>query len=371
MAFRRVLVVDDSPVARKVVSEVVLSIAGISDVVTASNGRLALERLAQDRFDLVILDVEMPELDGIATLRILRARFPALPVLMFSTLTERAGTLTLEALALGARDYLTKPTTMGTVAASVEQLREQLTRKIVGILPTTSVSSGEVSSHASALLASAGSVERRAPSRPAEIIAFGASTGGPVALTEVLTRLPAELPVPIVIVQHMPPFFTQLFAKRLDDLCPFRVEEVVAGAELVPGTVWIAPGDFHVQVRRRGNRVFLQTDQGVPENSCRPSVDVLFRSVAEAYGPAAVGVVLTGMGEDGMRGARMIRDKGGRIICQDQPSSVVWGMPGATVRAGFADRVASLDEIPAVVLESIRLGASSRTTAVENAESRR
>lgn len=371
MAFRRVLVVDDSPVARKVVSEVVLSIPGISDVVTASNGRLALERLAQDRFDLVILDVEMPELDGIATLRILRARFPAIPVLMFSTLTERAGTLTLEALALGARDYLTKPTTMGPVAASVEQIREQLTQKISGILPAAPGSSGAASGRGAQSASAVAPMERLVPSRPAEILAFGASTGGPVALTEILTRLPAELPVPIVIVQHMPPFFTQLFAKRLDELCRFRVAEASSGVELVPGTAWVAPGDHHVQLRRRGTKVVLETDQGVPENSCRPAVDVLFRSAAEVYGPAALGIVLTGMGEDGMRGSRMIREKGGRVICQDQASSVVWGMPGATVKAGLADRVASLAEMPSVVLDAVRAGTSLRMDGGMAVESRR
>lgn len=371
MAFRRVLVVDDSPIARKVVSEIVLSIEGISDVVTASNGRLALDRLSQDRFDLVILDVEMPEMDGIATLRVLRSRHPALPVLMFSALTERAGTLTLEALALGARDYLTKPTTLGPVKASIDQLREQLTQKVRGILPTTKASRVTSAGSSNLVEERGGIVTRRSPSLPAEILAFGASTGGPVALTEILMKMPADLSVPIVIVQHMPSFFTRLFAKRLDDLCAIRVEEATSGDELLPGRAWVAPGDWHMQVRRQGGRTFLATHQDQPENSCRPSVDVLFRSVAEAFGPAAVGIVLTGMGEDGLRGSRAIREKGGRVISQDEPSSVVWGMPGAVARAGLSDRIASLEELPDVILETLRRGAVHAPEASASAEVRR
>ncbi len=371
MPHRRVLVIDDSPLARKVVSEIVRSIEGISEVVVASNGRLGLDRLAQDRFDLVILDVEMPELDGIATLRILRSRFPSLPVLMFSTLTERAGTQTLEALALGARDYLTKPTTLGPVQDSIEQLRTQMSQKIRGILPVSPARTVERTASARPGEPQAAAPERRIASLPAQILAFGASTGGPVALTEILTKLPADLPVPIVVVQHMPALFTRLFAKRLDELCALRVAEGSPGVELLPGSVWLAPGEWHMQVRRRAGRVFLETDQGPLENSCRPSADVLFRSVAEAFGPAAVAIVLTGMGEDGMRGSRAIREKGGRVIAQDEPSSVVWGMPRAVAHAGLADRIASLEELPGVIMETTRCATSARAAAPSRPDSRR
>src|SRR5512139_3826671 len=370
MGAHRVLVIDDSPIARRVVSDVVLSIDAISEVVTASNGRLGLERLSQDRFDLVILDVEMPELDGIATLRVLRSRFPSLPVLMFSSLTERAGTQTLEALALGARDYLTKPTTLGAATSTIQELREQLTQKIRGILPLTSGARADGSGLTRDGKPLAQRVERRIESAPAQILAIGSSTGGPVALDEILTRMPGDLSVPIVIVQHMPSLFTRLLAKRLDGRCAIRVAEATPGAEALPGTAWVAPGEWHMQVRSRGGRTFLELDQGQPENSCRPSVDVLFRSVADAFGPAAVGIVLTGMGEDGMRGSRMIRERGGRVLVQDEPSSVVWGMPGAVARAGLADCTSSLEDLPNVMMETIRRGTNPRAAMPSRAGSR-
>lgn len=371
MPFRRVLVIDDSPIARKVVSEVVTSIPGVSDVVTASNGRLGLERLSQDRFDLVILDVEMPEMDGIATLRVLRHRHPDMPVLMFSSLTERAGTLTLEALALGARDYLTKPSNLGPHRSSAEQMREQLAAKIRGILPTDPEATPATPAPVPTKDATKAAPARTVASRPAEIVAIGASTGGPVAITEILTRMPASLTVPIVMVQHMPAFFTRLFAKRLDELAPIPVVEAESGMALETGRAYVAPGDFHLRVERQAGVVRLVVETGQPENSCRPAVDVLFRSVAETFGPASLAVVLTGMGEDGMRGARVLRERGGRVLAQDQPSSVVWGMPGAVSRAGLADRVASLAEMPTAILEAIRSERVDRAGNAVPLESRR
>jgi two-component system chemotaxis response regulator CheB len=191
------------------------------------------------------------------------------------------------------------------------------------------------------------------PPRQVDVLAVGCSTGGPEALTAVLRHLPADLPVPVVVVQHMPPVFTRLFAERLDRAGNLSVSEAVDGTTLRPGHVYIAPGDHHLEVVRVGTAVRTRLQDGPPENFCRPAVDVLFRSVAAAYRGAALGLVLTGMGQDGKRGAEHLRSGGARIVVQDEASSVVWGMPGAVATAGLADSVLPLDQIGSAVLERI------------------
>jgi two-component system, chemotaxis family, protein-glutamate methylesterase/glutaminase len=260
-------------------------------------------------------------------------------------LTERGATATLDALALGATDYFTKPTSAGGLDASLRVIREELIPEIkalcgrgyaptpVSALPRPSPSSGTI-----------------------DVVAIGTSTGGPNALAEVFAALPADLPVPIVIVQHMPPMFTRLLAERLTAQYSVRVEEGRSGAVLLPGHAWIAPGDYHMIVVRDGAHVKLLTHQDPAENSCRPAADVLFRSVAKTYGPATLAVVLTGMGQDGMRGCEAIRAAGGQVIAQDEATSVVWGMPGAITRAGLADKVLPLPEIAAEVVRRVRSG---------------
>lgn len=346
------LLVDDSVVVRKLVGDFLRGEPGI-EIITAANGRLALEKLEQVHPDLVILDVEMPELDGLATLRELRTRVPHVPVVMFSGLTERAGELTLEALALGARDYVTKPSNVGWPTIPVEHVREELLEKVRALLKTT-------------LATSAIRLEPRPGPKPAplpsprprtlhriDVVGIGASTGGPKALSDLLPTLPADFPVPIVIAQHMPPLFTRLFAERLDDLCALDVAEAREGAVATAGTVWIAPGDFHLEVRRGALGLTLHTHQGPPENACRPAVDVLFRSLAAACGHATLGVIMTGMGNDGLEGCGHIRDAGGQIVAQDEESSVVWSMPGAVVRAGLADEIVSMGSMAAVLRERV------------------
>jgi two-component system chemotaxis response regulator CheB len=305
----------------------------------------------------------MPELDGIATLKALRRRAPDLPVLMFSGLTERAGALTLEALSLGASDYVTKPTSVGSTVVPVERVREELLAKTRALLRLHDT----VASVVSRSLVAAGPLPPP-PMRPAaarvEILAIGASTGGPNALADIIAGLPADLPVPVVIVQHMPPLFTKLFAERLDAQSALRVAEAATGDRLRAGEVWIAPGDFHLTVRRDGDALTLYVHQGLPENSCRPSVDVLFRSVAEACGASTLGVVLTGMGTDGLRGAECIRLAGGQIVVQDEASSIVWSMPGSIAQAGLADEVAGVDHMATALRRRISRGRAGWTADV-------
>ncbi|MBK7859254.1 MAG: chemotaxis-specific protein-glutamate methyltransferase CheB [Archangiaceae bacterium] len=306
----------------------------------APNATVALRRLRETPPDVVTLDVEMPDVTGLELLTLIHAEAPKLPVIMFSALTQRAASTTLDALARGASDYVTKPSGAGSREAAEEHIREQLIPKIKTLgrqRPT--------------LLAARPPAPPRpratTSAEPFELVAVGASTGGPNALSTVFGRLPHGLLVPFVLVQHMPPLFTRLLAERLSATGPVPVREAQHGELLVPGEMLIAPGDFHLRVVRDGLKLRAELSQEPQENSCRPAVDVLFRSVAKACGPRALGVVLTGMGQDGLKGCEALRAAGSPVVVQDEASSVVWGMPGAVARAGLADAVRPLDELAA------------------------
>jgi two-component system, chemotaxis family, protein-glutamate methylesterase/glutaminase len=314
----RVLIVDDSVVIRKLLSDALCSCAEIEVVGTASSGTLALLKIPQLNPDVVTLDIEMPGLNGLQTLTEIRKLYPKLPVIMFSTLTERGAAVTLEALSLGASDYVTKPTNSASVASSMEQVRADLLNKMLGLAQLPKVYQG--GSGVSRFQQSSGKGK-------VEVLAIGTSTGGPNALVEVIPSLPADFPVPVLVVQHMPAVFTRLLAERLNSRSLLSVREGEAGQSLAAGEVWIAPGDFHMMAVQKGAQIVLGLNQEQPENSCRPAVDVLFRSVARTYGPNALALVMTGMGSDGARGASHIREAGGSVLVQDQASSVVWGMP--------------------------------------------
>jgi two-component system chemotaxis response regulator CheB len=352
----RVLIVDDAVTFRRLVADELNRDPALEVVGTASNGHIALARMTQVNPDVVILDVEMPEMDGLTTLKILRKTYPRLPVIMFSALTMRGAEATLDALAAGATDYFTKPASAEGLEGSLEVIREALIPQIK-VLCERSVRDTRLEtpiarsppSHALGLP----HVLRQVPG-PVQVLAVGTSTGGPNALAELFRRLPANFPVPIVIVQHMPPMFTRLLAERLSVECPIPVEEASSGAVLQPGKAWIAPGDYHMVVIRDGRQVRLQLHQDPPENSCRPAVDVLLRSLAQTYGPNSLSVILTGMGQDGLRGCNHIREAGGQIVVQDEASSVVWGMPGSVARAGLADRIMPLALIADEILRRVQ-----------------
>jgi two-component system chemotaxis response regulator CheB len=340
----RVLVVDDSTVIRRLLANALSGEPDIEVVGSAPNGRLALAKIPQLNPDIVTLDIEMPELDGLATLPLLRKTYPKLPVIMFSTLTEKGAVATLNALSLGASDYVTKPANIGSVTAGIQKVKSDLIPKIKALCwradaPAPRRAPTPAKAGAAAPLRAVG------PRAAMGVLAIGVSTGGPNALMEIFKLLPGDFPVPIVIVQHMPPIFTKYLAERLNAVGKLRVVEARAGEVLRPGCAWLAPGDFHLALTRSTAGSLTKLHQGPPENSCRPAVDVLFRSVAEIYGPAALGLVLTGMGYDGLRGAEAIRHAGGHILAQDEASSVVWGMPGAVAQAGLANEVLPLDEI--------------------------
>lgn len=344
----KVLVVDDSVVMRRILAKNLAMDPTIDVVGYASNGRLALAKISQLNPDLVTLDIEMPEMDGLMALSEIRKSHPKLPVIMVSAIDPRAVATTLDALTIGANDYVLKPTHAPHEDAE-KRLRDELIPKIkslCGYEPKVDIG-----------LARKVSAEAHPKSLfrdQIDILAIGVSTGGPNALTEVLTQFPSTIPVPIVIVQHMPPVFTRLLAERLMSKSRIPVYEANSGAVLKPGTAWLAPGDFHMEVKRLGQDVRIELHQRPPENACRPSVDVLFRSVASVYGAHSLAVIMTGMGHDGLHGCLHIQEAGGQIIAQDEATSVVWGMPGAVAREGLADKILPLQSIAGEIVERVQ-----------------
>lgn len=385
----RVLVVDDSVVVRRLVADALSGEPRIEVVGTAANGQIALTKIEQLAPDLVTMDIEMPVMDGIETVRALRRRGDRLPIIMFSTLTERGAAATFDALAAGATDYVTKPANQGSVAASLAKVADDLVPLIKALVPfpgqgrpTSSrpglagrpgaAASGKpgladpptaragyrtpsLRPAAPAAAASSHAVQlapRPAP-RPVRLVIVGSSTGGPEALSQMFRSITTALPVPMVLVQHMPPVFTRQLAARLDRLGAMTVLEAAGDEELLPGHAYIAPGDRHLEVRptARGGRTIL-TD-GAPVNFCRPSVDTLFGSAVKAFGGDLLAVVLTGMGADGRTGCEAVIGAGGTVLVQDEASSVVWGMPGAVAMAGFAHRIVPLDQVGATLVGSV------------------
>lgn len=352
----RVLVVDDSVVIRKILSDALRNDPEIEVIGTASNGLIALQRIAQLSPDIVTLDIEMPEMDGIATLREIKRQFPRTRVIMCSTLTERGASITIEALSLGADDYLTKSSGQSGVNA-MENLHGQLIPKVKQFFhrengpgtnrpnarPLAARELTAVPTPARPTVARpAGIAAPRTRQAPPRAVAIGVSTGGPNALAEVIPMLPKDFPLPVFVVQHMPPMFTRLLAERLQSQSKVKVVEAQEGMRVTAGFVYIAPGDYHMVLTKTGGSILIHLNQGPMENSCRPAVDVLFRSVGEVYGGATISAILTGMGQDGLRGVEQLRALGGYVIAQDEASSVVWGMPGFVARAGLADVVCDL-----------------------------
>jgi two-component system chemotaxis response regulator CheB len=341
----RVLVVDDSVVIRRLVTHALGEHPELQVVGAAANGVIALQRIPQLNPDVLTLDIEMPEMDGLQLLRRVRREYPHLRVIMFSTLTERGTAATIEALSLGADDYVAKASNAGSLDRSLARLSGELVPKIRQFFAFANESVVSPPSPARPLAAPA----PRLRVQP-RIVAIGVSTGGPAALGAIIGEFPVGFHLPVVIVQHMPPLFTRLLAERLDAAAHLAVREACQDELVEPGKVLVAPGDFHMKLARANGAVRVALDQAPPENSCRPAVDALFRSVAEVYGGAVIAAVLTGMGQDGLRGAEMLKALGATVLAQDEASSVVWGMPGAVVNGGCADRVLPLDQIVPEIL---------------------
>lgn len=367
----RILLADDSVTIRRLLTETLSSDATLEVCHSARDGQEALNQFSLVRPDVVVLDVEMPVMDGIEAVVAIRKLNLQVPIIMFSSLTTRGGDATLEALSHGATDYSTKPAHVGHLNDAINQIRNDLIPKIKHWgswyqdqcrLPVTNPTTLHIERKPPVTL-------RREPitsnptstirsERPLEIVGIGVSTGGPSALADVLKRIPKHFPIPIVITQHMPPLFTGLLAERLNQICPLSVHEAQEGATLEQGKVLVAPGNQHLVVERNGFQLRVHLDHGPQVNSCRPSVDVMFRSIAEKIGGTSVAVVLTGMGHDGLEGCRFIRSKGGKIVVQDQATSVVWGMPRAVAEAGLADHVLPLNHIADELIRLSQVGRS-------------
>lgn len=356
----RILVVDDSVVIRKLLCDTLSKDPELEVIASAGDGRIALSKITQLHPDLVTLDIEMPVMNGLDTLVEIRKSDPKLPVIMFSTLTERGAAATLDALSAGASDYATKPSNTGSPGAAVEAIQAELIPKIKALCPATSTKLNTLPPPRPAVPV------RPRLRQPVEIVAIGTSTGGPNALAEVLPRITQDFPVPIVVVQHMPPIFTHLLAERLAKQSKIPVAEGRAGVNLTAGQAWIAPGNFHMTVARAGLHWRLDLNQEPARHSCRPAVDVLFRSVAGAYRANVLGVVMTGMGADGVLGAQQIREAGGEIIIQDEASAVVWGMPGLVYAAGQADGVYPLDQLASEITRRVLQSRLAKSASIPN-----
>lgn len=366
----RLLLVDDSAVVRTLLTRALASYPELEVVGSAANGAVALAKLEQLAVDAVVLDFDMPEMDGLTMLRQLRARHSRLPVIMFSTLTDRGASATLDALAAGANDYALKPTAGERLEDVVQQT---LVPKLLALCDWPSPGAthaalralGATPSRLAHPWTTPQAVRVQPSSRGHEavrVIAIAASTGGPNALAELLSGLPRSLPVPILIAQHMPPVFTRSLAERLAAQSELCVLESQGGESLAPGHVYIAPGNYHLEVARSAAAVLTRLSSAPPENSCRPAADVLFRSAARVYGAGVLAIVLTGMGQDGARGAREIHAAGGRVLAQSGATCVVWGMPKAVEEAGIAEAVVPLHELAGAVMSRVGSGLSPALT---------
>jgi two-component system chemotaxis response regulator CheB len=387
----RILAADDSAVMRSILWKLFLlqkedrssELPRMELCGLARDGVECLEKVKQLRPDVLVLDLEMPRLNGLEVLDRLRRENSELPVIMCSAYTEHGARSTLEALARGASDYVTKPAGQRDFDAAMQSLSQQLLPRIAALAKEArgrekkadrDVSSGNSQNIKSEEISSKAS-------SPIEVVVIGLSTGGPSALEQLLPKLPKDFPVPVLIVQHMPKLFTGALAERLDKCCALRVEEAYDNATIRPGTVWLAPGDAHMEIAPRrvmtgeenrgatacGSRVRLH--QQVPLNHCRPSADYLFFSAARMYGAGTLALVMTGMGADGLNGAHAVHQCGGVVLAQDEASSAVWGMPGRVSEAGIASATLPLWGIASALKQRVGEGRPARFEAVARAGS--
>lgn len=359
-----ILIVDDSVVIRSLLRSVISTDSSLAVIGSAADGESALRAIESLHPALVLLDVEMPVMDGLVTLKELRKRGHKMPVIMCSSLTRRGATVTIEALASGASDYVAKPAGQSGREAAIQTLAQDLIPRIHALtgqpqpalisqaqpaFPGTTPATARIPS----LLPMASPRQKPQPiSSDPVVLVIGVSTGGPAALDVLLPALPGNFPLPVLIVQHMPEVFTRPFAERLNGRCRLQVREAAEGDPVRAGTISIARGNWHLEVLA-GKPPTLHLTQGSLENHCRPAADVLFRTAAAVYGAGVLAVVLTGMGSDGMIGCRILRGMGSAVLAQDEATSTVWGMPGAVANAGLAHKVLPLQEIVPEILRIV------------------
>lgn len=362
----RVLVIDDALVYRRTVSDCLAALAGVEVIGAAANGKIALDKIERLRPDLIVLDLEMPVLDGLAVLEHLQQMGRPPEVLILSGKTVCDAKVTTSALQLGAFDFVAKPQG-GDCNENRQKLQTALARRVHALLRsrrslrrapagmTSEATRTRVGKAIDGLASRKGvSQGQMFPPSHVDVVAIGVSTGGPQALTQLLSNLPADFCVPILIVQHMPATFTRSLAADLDRHCLLHVCEAADGQVVAPGRVYLAPGGQQMRIVRQGDECTIRITDDPPENSCKPSVDYLFRSVADAYGSHAIGVIMTGMGYDGTVGCRILKGRGAGLICQDEASCVVFGMPREPIEQGLADRVVSLSEMADTLVNCVK-----------------
>lgn len=356
MSTIRVFLVDDTAAVRHILTQILEEDPDIVVVGTAADGRQGLDRLHRVEADLLILDVEMPGMGGLEMLKELKVSRPELPVLVFSSITERGAMVTIEALSLGASDYVPKPAMVGTAAEARDYIKNSLLGKIKTLLQRYNKPSVAYAEPAKTPRPVASQLpHQRIPSR-VDLVVIGASMGGPSALGQLIPSLPGDFPVPILVVQHMPAVFTRALATRLNQNAALNVAECDSRQRAEPGQVWLAAGDYHMTVDKQGDNTLIAPLRSEPVNFCRPAVDILFSSAARHFGSNVLAVVLTGMGQDGLDGCRQLARAGAQIIVQDQASSAVWGMPGVVSRAGLACAELPLQDMSTEIMRRVNRG---------------
>jgi two-component system chemotaxis response regulator CheB len=370
---------DDSGTMRRLIRKSIENDPGIKVVAEARNGKDCIGQLPTAKPEVIILDVEMPIMDGIDTVKAVRKINKHLPIIMFSSLTSQGAEATFDAIQAGANSFATKPVSIGHIENAIKEVQDNLVPLIVSFTrskprskPTQRSSIFAASNRKPIRDTAAGAIRKTAETeslklpKKTDVVAIGVSTGGPDALERVLQDIPKAFPIPILITQHMPAVFTTMLAQRLSQKTGHNVVEARNGQPLGSKEILIAPGDYHLQLERKGTSVTTLLTQEPPENSCRPAVDPMFRSVAKLYGQRTLGVVLTGMGKDGTEGARALKASGAVVYVQDEATSVVWGMPGKVHDAGLADRVLPIDEMGHAISRCCRralLPSGSETTS--------
>ncbi len=355
------MVVDDSAVIRGMISKWLSEEAAIEVVATAGNGEMALSSMKRHNPEVIILDIEMPVMDGLTALPELFKIDPKVKVIMASTLTSRNAEISMRAMSLGASDYIAKPESKRELATSLS-FQEEIISKTINIAAASRLRNGaEVFKGKTSLInaeltpdrSTVKTIVKRKFSRAkSSILAIGSSTGGPQALLTVLKDL-GSVNVPVVITQHMPSTFTKILAKHLTTSTNFNCKEAEEGDILENGKVYLAPGDYHMTIVEKSGQKVIALNQDAPENFCRPSVEPMFRSVLDLYGAETFAVILTGMGHDGLEASRRLVEEGGKLIAQDEKTSVVWGMPGAVSKAGLCSGVYPLDQIGTKIKEKL------------------
>ena len=351
--FYKVMVVDDSTIIRALIRRLLEADPEIKVVATAANGELAITKVARADVDIVILDIEMPVMDGLTALPVILKANPKVKVLMASTLTRRNATISIKALTAGASDYVPKPESTRE-AHACEEFRRELISKIKALSRPRKFKPKLVSGASPAVqLAPKIALRKPSPFKP-EALAIGSSTGGPQALFKVFETLKDTVKIPIFITQHMPPTFTTILAEHIERVCGVECAEGRHKERVALNRIYVAPGEYHMVIDCDDDGSFIRINRDPPENFCRPAVDPMFRSLAKIYGTKILSVVLTGMGQDGADGGKVIVDAGGTCIAQDEASSIVWGMPGAAANAGICSAVLPLDDIAPKIIQLLK-----------------